>query len=87
MNDTVSLGIRREDILSLRFLEKSAYTGSYQGLRYRLEKNIIGEEKKLHITIWPEPFNYAKTAPESRTSAIFLFSEDGMKEAIDWMNR
>lgn len=30
--------IKPEDILSLEYLKKTEYTGSHQGMRYRLEK-------------------------------------------------
>lgn len=79
--------IQREDILSMEYLKKSEYTGCHLGMRYRLER-IAGEEgkEKLKATIWPEPFNYFQTADALKTSAVFDFSEDGVVDAVAWMN-
>ncbi len=78
--------ITRDDILSIEFLKKTEYTGAHQGMRYRLE-GITGEDgKMLKATVWPEPFNYIKTPIEHKKSAMFDFMEDGIIDAIAWMN-
>lgn len=86
--------ITREDILSIPFLKKTEYHGCCQGMRYRLEKTEItikeGEEEKkenrLKTTVWPEPFNFFTTPEEEKTSELFSFDEDGIVDAIAWMN-
>ncbi len=78
--------IHREDILSMEYLKKTEYTGSHKGMRYRLEKASEGEETKLKVTVWPEPFNYFKTPAEKKQSAFFAFAEEGVEAAVDWMN-
>ena len=87
--------IRREDILPMGFLKKSDYSGSCGGLRYRLKKvtetftdDSGGEVKKdsLLCEIWPGPFNYITTPPELKESEKFTFDEDGVGDAIFWMN-
>ena len=46
-----------------------------------------GEEgKQLKATVWPEPFNFFKTPGEQKTSACFTFDEDGVLDAVAWMN-
>ena len=78
--------IKREDILSMEFLKKTEYTACHRGMRYRLE-GVSGETgKQLKVTVWPEPFNFAKTPEEEKTSALFSFDEDGIVDAIAWMN-
>ena len=79
--------IKREDILSMEYLKKSEFTGSHQGMRYRLE-GITDEEgnKRLKVTVWPEPFNFFKTPEEQKESCVLDFSEDGVIDAIAWMN-
>lgn len=78
--------INREDILSLEYLKKTEYTGSHQGMRYRLE-GVAGEEgKKLLVTVWPEPFNFVTTPEEQKQHEEFDFSEDGIVDAVAWMN-
>ncbi len=79
--------IQREDILSIRFLDKSPYMGSHQGMRYRLEKAEIHEEKRLLCTIWPEPFNFFSTPEDKKQSYTFSFEEAGITEAVAWINR
>lgn len=79
--------IRREDILSMEYLKKSEFTGCHQGMRYRLEGAAdAGGGKKLLCTVWPEPFNFRKTPEEEKERAEFPFAEEGVAEAVAWMN-
>lgn len=78
--------LTRQDFLSLNFVKKEDYAGSYQGLRYMLHQETVEEEKKLQVYIWPEPFGFEATPAEVKQSALFDFSEEGMQQAIDWMN-
>ncbi|MBO4749202.1 MAG: hypothetical protein J5546_02705 [Lachnospiraceae bacterium] len=78
--------IDREDILSMEYLKKTEYTGCHQGMRYRLEKVENDEGKKLLVTVWPEPFNYNSTPDEQKIKKEFTFDEDGVTDAIAWMN-
>lgn len=85
-------------MISIPFLKKSVFTGSYQGMRYLLRKDektvakAAGEEPAkmetvLTAVIWPEPFNYAMTAEEKKSSREFPFSKDGIESAVAWMNQ
>lgn len=78
--------LTRADFLSLNFVKKEDYTGSYQGLRYMLHQETAEDEKKLQVYIWPEPFGFEATPEEKKVSALFPFSEEGMLQAIAWMN-
>ncbi|MBR4760786.1 MAG: hypothetical protein IK078_11660 [Lachnospiraceae bacterium] len=40
----------------------------------------------LCVSIWPEPLSFGKTKPELITSKDFPLTEDGKKEAVDWIN-
>ena len=79
--------ISRDDILSMEYLKKTEFTGSHAGMRYRLE-GITDEEgnKKLKVTIWPEPFNFFMTPDDQKQSQIFEFCDDGVVDAVAWMN-
>lgn len=78
--------IQREDILSMEYLKKTEFTGCHNGMRYRLE-GVAGEEgKKLFVTVWPEPFNFFKTPTQQKMSESFSFDEDGVVDAVAWMN-
>ncbi len=74
--------ISAADILCMEFLKKSEFTGSHQGMRYRMERS--GDE--LLCTIWPEPFNFHTTPEEEKESKLFTFDEDGVEDAVAWMN-
>ena len=78
--------IVREDILSMEYLKKTEYTACHHGMRYRLEMAVVEGEKKLKTTVWPEPFNFFKTPEEEKESKCFSFDEDGIVDAIGWMN-
>lgn len=78
--------IERQDILSMEYLKKTEFTGSHQGMRYRLEGVSSEDGKKLKATVWPEPFNFFKTPAEEKESAEFSFDEDGVSDAVAWMN-
>lgn len=79
--------IQREDILSIEFLKKTEYTGCHRGMRYRLEKQEKEDgEKELLVTVWPEPFNFFTTPEEKKTRQTFTFDEDGVVDAVAWMN-
>ena len=79
--------IQREDILSIEYLKKTEFTGSHRGMRYRVE-GVSGDEgvKKLRCTVCPEPFNFYRTPEEEKEKADFEFGENGVTEAIAWMN-
>lgn len=79
--------IQRDDILSMEYLKKTEFTGCHKGMRYRLEK-AEGEdgETKLKCTVWPEPFNFFMTSEDRKESEFFFFGEDGVVDAVAWMN-
>ena len=87
--------ITSDDILSLNFYNYgNPFTGSYQGMRYRIikqkeakdeEGNILKEEGLLEV-IWPEPFAYEKTQDALKTTQLFPFSEEGKAQVIEWLN-
>jgi len=37
--------------------------------------------------IWPEPFGFAKTPDEKKTGCRFTLDEDGMADAVAWLNK
>lgn len=69
--------------LSTLFLKKEAYTGSYHGIRYRLSK----DEDTLKACVYPEPYCFEATSEEKKTWKDFEFSQDGLNEALDWIEQ
>ena len=87
--------ISSDDILSLNFYNYgNSFTGSYQGMRYRIlkqkeskdEEGRIQNEEGLLTTIWPEPYAYEKTSDELKTTKLFPFSEEGKEQVLEWLN-
>lgn len=69
--------------ISMGFLKKRGFTGSYKGMRYLLKKK--GES--LEAVVWPEPFNFETTEEEKKHGKEFPFHEEGLWEAVAWLNQ
>ena len=78
--------VKREDILSMEYLKKTEFTGCHKGMRYRLWQDVSGEDKVLRVCVWPEPLNYFNTPEEKKSLHDFSFSEEGVVDAVAWMN-
>ena len=74
-----------------------AYFGSHRGMRFRVARNPLenvsfrsreeqAKEACLSVSVWPEPYAYAKTPEEDITEQSFPFSEEGMDAAVQWLN-
>ena len=83
--------------ISVGFLKKSRFTGSFRGMRYLLQKaermvesTEEGQEEKketvLEAVIWPEPYSYESTEEDKKHGRDFPFGEDGLWKAVDWLN-
>lgn len=80
----------RENFISINLLKKDIFTGSLNGIRYRLKKEVSeGEEPitSLLVTIWPQPYNFVSTADHLKISKQFNFTNEAIKEAADWLNQ
>lgn len=89
--------IQRKDILSIPYLKKAVFTGSYEGMRYRLEKTEVerspareGEEAKtetrLKVSFWEGPYSFDVVPEGKKEVEEFSFSEEGIVKAVDWLN-
>ena len=78
--------IKAEDILSLEYLKMTEYTGSNQGMRYRMECISKEDKKRLLVHVWPEPYNFVTAPKTQKQHEEFEFSKDGVKDALIWMN-
>ncbi len=88
--------IERKDILSIPYLKKADFFGSYQGLRFRFHKAQKeamaehGEGKEsvqaLEITAWEGPYCHDATPEERRLRMEAAFSEEGIAQGIAWLN-
>lgn len=89
--------ISRKDLFPLIHYEYGeAYYGSCGKLRYRIAREPLENvhftppdkrgEACLRAVVWQGPFGYAATAEEGKTSRDFPFSEEGMQQAVEWLN-
>ncbi len=69
--------------------KKAVLKASFRGMRYQLEqyKDPAQEDAEpvLRTTIWPEPFCFEKTPEERKTIKEFIYTEDGLDEAYEWI--
>ena len=78
--------LERNDVLSIPYLKKTSFSGSYQGMRFLMRMEKGDEDTKLHVCCWEETYSYEATKDEDKVEAEFEFSEDGIKRAVDWLN-
>lgn len=89
--------IERKDILSLAYLKKAVFSGSYEGMRFRfaaVKKELTpadGEEKGteeqvLEIVAWEGPYAYDVVPEEKKQRTEMEFSEAGIQKGIDFLN-
>jgi len=67
--------------LSTKFLKKETFSGSHCGMRYTIKKT----EEGILVYIYAEPWSFDKTPEDKRSSKTFDFSEDGVTEAVKWL--
>ena len=68
--------------LSINFLKKENYSGSHIGTRFYL----TATEDCLKACIYPEPWCFEVTPDEQKTWKEFEFTQEGLAEAIAWIN-
>ena len=73
-------------VLSLAFLKKSRFTGSERGMRYSVSYADREGISVLLAEVCPGPFSVDKTKRELFETKEFAFTEEGRKEAVDWIN-
>ena len=78
-----------KDFMPINFLKKEKFTGSFKGMRFRMEKlepENEGETPGLGVTVWPEPFAYDAAKEEEKERARFAFDADGIAAGVAWLN-
>nr|WP_307998633.1 GNAT family acetyltransferase [uncultured Merdimonas sp.] len=69
--------------LNIKALKKEPFSGSYQGMRYYL----YTKEDTLSVFLYPEPWSFERTPEEDKEQKDFPFTQEGMDDAIDWINQ
>jgi len=83
--------IERNNLFTIPFYKKSPFTGSYEGMRYRISKEtILDSDESEHIVlrayVFPGPFNFSITSKDIMITNDFDFSEEGICNVCDWLN-
>ncbi|MCC8047204.1 MAG: GNAT family acetyltransferase [Clostridiales bacterium] len=68
--------------ISLEFLKKRNFTGSYKGMRY----NLFKQDDRLTAAVYPQPNCWECTPEEKKTYESFEFSAEGLDAAVEWLN-
>lgn len=74
--------VKKEAFVPMAFFKKEAYTGSFNGMRYRVKK----EEDQFDVAVYPEPYCFEATKEEKKTKASFPFTEEGRSAVVEWLN-
>lgn len=69
--------------LSTKFLKKESFSGSHCGMRYTIKKG----EEGINVYVYSEPWAFEITPDEERLIKEFAFSDDGVKEAVEWLEQ
>lgn len=79
--------IERNTLYHLAFYQKSYFSGSYLGMRYRIEKVTETESDPLFlVTVFPGPLCFDATPDEKKKTKTFPFSEEGLSEICTYLN-
>lgn len=73
-------------MISIPFLKKSVFTGSYKGMNFMLKKVSDDDGDKIRAIAWPGPFSFGATADEKKVSHDVPFHADGILEVVKWLN-
>lgn len=73
-------------MISIPFLKKSAFTGSHRGMNFMLKKVSDDDSDRIRVIAWPGPFSFASTDDDKKVSHDVGFSQDGILEAVKWLN-
>lgn len=68
--------------LSVNFLKKENYSGSYRGTRFYL----TAKDDTIKACVYPEPWCFEVTPEEQKTWKEFVFTPEGLKEAVAWID-
>lgn len=78
--------ISESDVFHINFYKKEKFNGSCRGMHYRIAAQEEDGERFLLVTEWPGPYNYDTTPEEKKTRKRVSFSDEGLKEAVAWLN-
>lgn len=79
----------RGEYMPLQYLVKQKWSGSYQGMRFMMQKMKVEEDSDpvLSVACWKEPYSFEATPEEKKTYEQFPLTEEGRLQAIEWLEQ
>ncbi|MCD7817677.1 MAG: hypothetical protein LUH07_01295, partial [Lachnospiraceae bacterium] len=68
--------------VSLEFIKKQDFFGSWHGMRYRIHK----KDDVLDVAVYPGPYCWDVTKEDVKEHKEFPFTSEGFTEAVVWLN-
>lgn len=80
--------LRRIDLMAPAFYKKEPFTGSLNGMRYRiaLKKKEEPEQEFLEVVLYPDEFCFEKTDESVKQYYEFPYSEEGLVQITAFLN-
>ena len=76
-----------DDALNLNYYKKTTFTGWMGGMRFLIKRETLEDADAIfHVWIWPGPYIFDMTDDSLKRENTFPFSEEGKKQAVDWIN-
>ena len=71
--------------ISLNYVKKEPYTGSFGDQRFKLEKYVPaeGEDAVLRLWLWPGPLCFEKTEEDKKSFSDYSMDQAGLDSAVD----
>lgn len=88
------MGIREDlkiplTMLSISFLNKLPFKGSYNGKRFMFQKvkNEKDNSDALKLYVWDDVYNFENTQDSDKVVIDLPFTKEGIEEGIDYIEK
>lgn len=81
----------REDLkipltmLSINFLDKLPFKGSYNGKRFMFKKYAVEGKNCLRLYLWKDLYSFENTDEKEMIIKEFEYTKDGIEQGIDFV--
>ena len=80
--------IERNSLYHLEFYKHTYFSGSMDGMRFRIERQDAAEKDPVFlVTVFPGPYGFEATPEEKKETAVFPYSEEGLDAVCDYLNK
>ncbi|MFR8778109.1 MAG: hypothetical protein ACLVF9_05405 [Enterocloster sp.] len=75
-----------DGMISIPYLKKTTFTGSEKEMNFMIRKEAGENGDILQAAAWPGPYIFSVTEDEKKTFQEFSFDNEGIRNAVDWLN-